>query len=206
MNVKGLSIQDILNMDWDTLNKLDTKELKQLTSRLVSASNKRIRRLEKAPYGTESYAYRSVEKRGRMFSVRGKNINQVKQEFKLASNFLKFKTSTVTGWGKTKSKIEKQLSDVTGGESQEWSENTKSKFWKVYRKTEEMHGGTFGKGESSQLQQQLSIIFNTEDKRHGVDYFAEILNRKYEEMYETETAEEEQQEQQEQQDISSFFK
>jgi len=201
MNVKGLSIKDIINMDWDSLNKLNTKDLKQITSRLVSASNKRIRRLEKTQYGTESYAYRSVEKRGRMFSVRGKNINQVKQEFKLASNFLNFKTSTVKGWEKTKSKIEKQLSDTTGGESQTWSENTKSKFWKVYRKTEEMHGGTFGKGESSQLQQQLSLIFNTEDKRHGVDYFADILDRKYEEMYEQETAEEEQE-----QDISSFFK
>lgn len=186
MNVKGLSIKDIMNMDWNTLNKLDTKDLKQLTSRLVSASNKRIRRLEKTAYGTESYAYQSVQERGRMFSVRGKTANQLKNEFKLASNFLKFKTSTVTGWKKHRGKVEQQLSDVTGGESQTWSDSTTKKFWKVYRRMEENHGGTFSKGDSSRIQQMIANVFNTNDKRHGIDYFSDIVESKYEELYEAE--------------------
>ena len=47
MNVKGLKITDILDIDLDTFNNLNEKELRALTSRLVSAGNKRIRRLEK---------------------------------------------------------------------------------------------------------------------------------------------------------------
>ena len=46
MNVKGLKISDILNIDLETFNKLNEKELRALTSRLVSAGNKRIRRLQ----------------------------------------------------------------------------------------------------------------------------------------------------------------
>ena len=47
MNVKGLKISDILDIDLDSFNRLNEKELRALTSRLVSAGNKRIRRLQK---------------------------------------------------------------------------------------------------------------------------------------------------------------
>ena len=46
MNVKGLSIKDILNIDLDAFNNLSESDLRKITSRLVSASNKRIRRLK----------------------------------------------------------------------------------------------------------------------------------------------------------------
>ena len=46
MNVKGLKVKDIMNIDLDTFNNLNESELRAITSRLVSASNKRIRRLK----------------------------------------------------------------------------------------------------------------------------------------------------------------
>ena len=46
MNVKGLKVKDILNIDLDAFNNLNESQLRALTSRLVSASNKRIRRLK----------------------------------------------------------------------------------------------------------------------------------------------------------------
>ena len=184
MNVKGLKIQDIINMDWEQLNRLSEKDLKMLTSRLVSASNKRIRRLEKTG-GESSFAYQKVEERGRLFSVKGKNLQQTKQEFKLASTFLKYKTSTVKGWNKYKKQMEKRVSGATYGESQTWGKNTWKKFWKVYRKHEEIHGGTFKKGDSDRIQKMLFDLFDSSDKRKSVDYFQDILEDKYTEMYES---------------------
>ena len=139
MNIKGLKITDIMDMDWNDLNKLTPQEMKQVTSRLVSAANKRIRRLEKAPRGTESFAYQVVEERGRKFSVKGKNTNQLRNEFKNVRAFLKYKTSTTKGWKQYREKMEQRVSGATDGESQQWSERTWSKFWKVYRRIEEKH-------------------------------------------------------------------
>lgn len=187
MNVKGLKLETILNMDWEQLNNLTESEMKQITSRLVSASNKRIRRLEQTTMGTSSFAYQKVESRGKKFSVRGKNLNQVKQEFKLAKQFLQYKTSTVSGWKKYRSKMEKRVSGETYGESQQWKDATWKKFWKVYRRFEETNGGTFKKGDSDRIQQMLHEIFTDEDKRHSIDYFSDVLDEKYNELYEEET-------------------
>ena len=58
VSVSGLSVNDIMEIDLDTFNKLGEKDLRAYTSRLVSASNKRIRRLEK--HGIVSPAYSSL--------------------------------------------------------------------------------------------------------------------------------------------------
>ena len=189
MKIKGLTIEKILEMPWEEINKLTKEDLKQITSRLVSAANKRIRRLEKIPTGKSSFAYQKIEERGRLFSVRGKNVNELKNEFKNVSNFMRYKTSTVRGWKQYRSKMESRVSDVTYGESQQWSEKTWSKFWKVYRKSEELHGGSYGKGDSDKIQKKLYQIFESSDKRRSADYFADKLEDKYIEMYESKNEE-----------------
>ena len=186
MNVKGLKISDIVSMDWEQLNKLSATDLKSLTNRLVSASNKRIRRLEKTERGKSSFAYQSVEERGRKFSTRGKNVNQLKQEFKLAKQFLGYKTSTVKGWKEYRTKVEQRTGYATEGESVNWSERTWSKYWKVYRRFEETHGGTYKKGDSDRIQQMLTEIMKSSDKRKSADSFQKMIEDEYQDMYESE--------------------
>lgn len=186
MNVKGLKISDIISMDWEQLNKLSATDLKSLTNRLVSASNKRIRRLEKTERGKSSFAYQSVEERGRKFSTRGKNVNQLKQEFKLAKQFLGYKTSTVKGWKEYRTKVEQRTGYATEGESVNWSERTWSKYWKVYRRFEETHGGTYKKGDSDRIQQMLTEIMKSSDKRKSADSFQKMIEDEYQDMYESE--------------------
>ena len=186
MNVKGLKISDIVSMDWEQLNKLSSSDLKSLTNRLVSASNKRIRRLEKTERGKSSFAYQSIEERGRKFSTRGKNVNQLKQEFKLAKQFLGYKTSTVKGWKEYRTKVEQRTGYATEGESVNWSERTWSKYWKVYRRFEETHGGTYKKGDSDRIQQMLTEIMKSSDKRKSADSFQKMIEDEYQDMYESE--------------------
>ena len=197
MQIKGLKITDIMNMSWDDLNSLSGADLRKITGRLVSASNKRIRRLEQTSRGKSSFAYQKVEERGRKFSTRGLNTNQVRTEFANARRFLKMKTSTVKGWNEYRSSVEERLTKTLDVDELGWSEKTESKFWKVYRRFEEQHGGKFKKGDSDQIQQMLTEMFESSDKRRSVDYFTERIDELYSDYYE--------QEQEEHEDVSDVF-
>lgn len=185
MNIKGLKISDIMDLSWERLNNLTLDEMRQLTGRLVSASNKRIRRLSKTTRGTSAFAYQYIEERGRMFSTRGKDINQLRTEFKSAKQFLNMKTSTVKGWKKYRTEMEKRTGYATYNESSEWSESTWKKYWKVYRRFNEIHGGTFRKGDSDRIQTMLTEIMNSNDKRKSADSFQKMIEDEYTDMYES---------------------
>ena len=108
-DVKGKSIQDILNMDAKTFNNLTTPELRKVVGRLVSAGNKRLRRAEKA--GITSPAHESVKESGGMFSAKGKTHEQLKAEFMRAKAFLKSPTSTQKGAKKFAKDMVKRLKE-----------------------------------------------------------------------------------------------
>lgn len=166
MDVTGLTIEQILNMDWEDLNKLNRKDVAQITSRLVSTANKRIKRLAKAEYGKSSPAYISYEKRGRLFSVRGKDANQVRNELKNVSEFLKFKTSTIKGWKDTRTDVEKRIGKMTKKQAK--------KFWNTYRKLQEVSaskGGIlskeFSKRSARSSDRVQKMLYNTMKGKKG---------------------------------------
>lgn len=131
MDVKGLSIQDIIDLNIDEVMSMSKSELKKVTSRLVSASNKRLRRLkgDKSKMGKYSPVYRKQQ-----FSVKGKNLNEVRKEFASMKRFLTSKTSTLRGWKLYRREVEIRL----GGKL---PKNMESKYWRVYRKFSEVNYG-----------------------------------------------------------------
>jgi len=77
--------------------KEEERKLREEARRLVSMANKRLRRLEQQDL-INSPAYRKwVEEGGQKFSVKGKSIEEVKQEIARMNDFLKKQTSTVKG-------------------------------------------------------------------------------------------------------------
>lgn len=129
MEIKGKSIQDIINIPMDDVINMNEKELRALTNRLVSASNKRLRRLKKSKNGTLSPVYTKTR-----FSTKGLNRNKLLSEFKRNKNFLTAQTSTVKGWNQYRTEVEERL----GGRL---PKNKVKKFWRVYRKFQETHFG-----------------------------------------------------------------
>lgn len=127
----GKSIQDIISMDMNDVVSLNESDLRSLVNRLVSASNKRLRRLEKSSDGRYSPAFRQK------FSSRGKSRNLLLREFSDSKRFLISKTSTVRGWNKYRDATEERL----GGRL---PKNQRKKFWRVYRKFQESHQGGMG--------------------------------------------------------------
>lgn len=118
MNVKGLKITDILDIDLDTFNNLNESQLRALTSRLVSASNKRIRRLEK--HKINSPAMQQLGDNKKFSTKLPKNVskqqrvNKLRSEFARARSFLTSETSTIGGYNKFKERTYERIHKETG--------------------------------------------------------------------------------------------
>lgn len=189
LNVSGLTIQDILDLNFDgEIQKLSRQDLATLTSRLVSASNKRIRRLEKSEIGKLSPAYKSRMERGGFFSVRGADRNKLEQTFAEAKGFLQLKTSTATGWKNVRNKIAEEL-----GVPKDFinSSSKAKKFWKTYREvTEGKEGlitrkGRGGRMDSDRIQALIAERYGMKGgfRQKRGDVVSDI-NKKIDDIYE----------------------
>lgn len=147
------SINELLNLSSRDVAKLSRQELARVVSQLASAGNKRLRRLESTPMGTESRPYKTAMEVGK-FSVAGKNQGQLQNEFKRVSEFLKSKTSTISGWKAEKAKVYKRI----GGKFD--SEEAEKAFWRAYRgiaKSEKALHKSYGSTETQRyLRSELS--------------------------------------------------
>lgn len=98
-------------MDWEELNKLTYAELKKVATPLIRQANQRARRLEAKAQksGGEFYSpeLNEFRKRGRPFTTRQKNVNQLRKELRNVNLFLKAKTSTIRGSRDFQSMVQK---------------------------------------------------------------------------------------------------
>ena len=179
-NVGGLSVQQIMDIDIDIFNRLSVQELKDITSRLVSAGNKRIRRLEKK--NISSPAYRSLGTDNR-FSVKlpkgmseSQKVNALRQEFARARNFLSAKTSTIKGYNALQKEIVSEIEEQTGFKLKK---GQVSKVYDILHKAQERGDVPInfgGKGSSVGSLQAREIIVNMlNDKNLTEDMFEEKL-------------------------------
>lgn len=176
ISVKGLSIDEIMNMD---LSSMGEKDLKTIANRLVSASNKRVRRLESSNIGKESPALMDISKRGGKFSVKGKSFNQIRNEVANMRNFLSKKTSSVSGFKKVRKQVEKRI----GGKM---TNEQSSDFWSNYRKLEELQGGLFKELDSTTIQRELYQTMYVKNSTDTIGDMVERLNNMYNDIYDDE--------------------
>ncbi len=115
MDIKGLSIKNIIEMDYSDIRSLTRQELAEVTSRLVSVTNKRLRIIEKSTLG-ESPAYKNFISRtgDTRLSVKGKSQGQLQHVFTEAKHFLTLKTSTVRGYRRIIKNAQKTIADKVG--------------------------------------------------------------------------------------------
>lgn len=174
--VSGMSIQDILNMDINTFNKLNTSDLRKVVGRLVSAGNKRIRSFERA--GESSPATRYVERSGGVFSTKGKDLNSLRAEYTRAKNFLQSKTGTRKGWTKTKRETIKSLRK----QGVEMSEKQFDKVWKAYEDLKELSPEVANRGLKYSVLKDVADMATDESK--SADEIAAALNENLSRIYE----------------------
>lgn len=130
-NVSGLSIKDVLSMDPDTFGDMPESDVRRLVGRLVSAGNKRLRTFEKR--GDASPAYERAMESGGKFSTAGKSVEELKQEFARARDFLNSETGSVRKWEKTKKIWQEMTAKISKREPGEEIDTNKLK-WQLFEK------------------------------------------------------------------------
>lgn len=173
LDVAGLSVEDIIKMDYETINKLSRQDLSRITSRLASAGNKRLRRIEKA--GVQSPAYESVQRSGGNFSVKGKSVNQLRAEFARVQRFLspETKTSTVKGAREYKKKFGKYTEGLTDEQT--------ANFFDVLHKLQEEDPSFF---KDQMKYNNVSEIISERIKRADPEVLLSELREKLTNIYE----------------------
>lgn len=150
------SVEILLNMELEDLQKMSRADLARNVSKLASAANKRIVRIEKAGIYSPSVEY--VKKHGGKFSVAGKNKQQLLIEYNRVADFLISKTSSVRGTKKWEKDVAKGVKDILKGEQtqkatgekktkkeqreedKQWEEDwlkRKNDFWKLYSRLQD---------------------------------------------------------------------
>lgn len=174
--VSGMSIQDIMNMDINTFNKLSTSELRKVVGRLVSAGNKRLRSFEKA--GESSPSTRYVEKSGGKFSTKGKDLNALRAEYTRAKTFLQSKTGTRRGWKKVKKETISGLKKY----GVEMNEDQFEGVWQAYEDLKELSPEVANRGLKYSVLKDIADMVT--DPNKSADEIATALHDNLSKIYE----------------------
>ena len=175
INVSGMKISDILNMDLETFNAMDAADLKAVTNRLVSAANKRLRRLKAS--GTPSPAYRSVTKSGGVFSTQGKDLNALRAEYVRLKKFYEMKTSSVRGAKKAQKENLEALRKKGVNATQEQADE----MFRLYERLKELDKSVEMKNIKYSV---LSDIQKEVDSNKDPDDIIQSMRKKVSEIYE----------------------
>lgn len=96
-----------MDMGIEEFSNLSKPQLREAVSRLASAANKRLKRVSKDDIVSPAQI-EAVESGGK-FSTKGKNEIELQVEFRRVSNFLRDKTSTVTGARELEQEVREEL-------------------------------------------------------------------------------------------------
>ena len=110
VNLTGKSVKDLIHLSATQIKGYDRQNLARIVTKLDSAANKRLVRLEKAGYNTPAMRAAKVDK-GERFSVAGKNLKELRAAYIRVSNFLKSDTSTKKGYKSFLKKMQKAFTD-----------------------------------------------------------------------------------------------
>lgn len=120
--LSGVSVDQLLNIGATELKGYDRDNLSRIVTKLNSAANKRLARLERKGYNTPAMRKNHVGK-GERFSVKDKNLKQLRAEYIHVSSFLKDSTSTVKGYKSflqnLKNKFNEKGVNIGGGTEKE---------------------------------------------------------------------------------------
>lgn len=174
--VSGMTIQDILNMDNATFNKLNESEMRKVVGRLVSAGNKRLRSFERAE--ESSPATRHVEKSGGAFSTKGKDLNALRAEYTRAKNFMQAKTGSRREWTKTR----RETIEGLRKRGVEMSEKQFEKVWKAYEDLKELSPEVANRGLKYSVLKDIANMITDENK--SADEIAVTLHENLSQIYE----------------------
>lgn len=203
--VAGKSVKQLLRLSYEkTISRMSEKDLSNVVNRLVSATNKRIRRMSESDINKLSPALRSRIKQGGEFSVayirkslkdyydknKGKKVSlsakrrdEYLHVYATIKGYLKLKTSSVRGW----KKVRQETIDRIGIEFA--TKEQADDFWEAYRRLSEMYTfdekGTRGsRFTSDRIQELLAVQYKKDGFNTSVEDVVGTMKGKVEKLYE----------------------
>ena len=156
VDVSGLSWQDVIELDPMHIRGISTKSLAKMTSRLVSAYNKRAKRLEKSGLAEASPAYRGLMERGQTrLSVKGQNFNELMHTFGEAKRLLTERsTFSVAG-------TRQLMQGITERIGHEFSSKDEARrYWEAMDKLKESNIGNDKRTSTDTQREVADMMFN----------------------------------------------
>ena len=147
----GKSMDFLLDLDPDVWTQLSDRELRDVVSRLASAANKRVKRAEASD--SQSWAVKSVQ-RGGKFSVAGKDLEALRNEYQRVRAFLLDPNSTAAGWKQTRS----ELGDILQGMGYDVSPSQVERMITLYNHLMEVDGTTLSRENRYKYMKELAEI------------------------------------------------
>lgn len=147
----GMSWQEVVEADPTHMKGISLKSLAKATSRLVSAYNKRAKRLEQSGLAIHSPAYRGIQQAGKTrLSVKGKSYQELMSTYADAKRFLTERTtSSVAGTRALKKKVSERIGHDFA------SEGESKRFWEAIDKLKEKDIGNDSRT-STDVQREVS--------------------------------------------------
>ena len=122
------SYRDWLNID--NPNELDENSLKQAIKSMANAANKRLKRMEDRGINFGEETGKNTTSGVKRFTVRGKNLQELKNEFKRVRNFLNNPQSSLSGMKRVFKDFKetvKKARRLTRAEKKEYEKMSKQK-------------------------------------------------------------------------------
>lgn len=135
-----MTLNEIINLTPDKLNKLTAAELRPLIQQMNSAANKQIKRLEASELGSTSPALNELKRSGgTALTTRGKTLNEMRAEFARGKNFFTNKTRTVGGTKDYRENIRKGLKEAANVDIEDLSNKQVGKVFKALHQFKEKY-------------------------------------------------------------------
>lgn len=194
-----MTTEEIINLDIEDIQKLNTKQLQRLTTQIVSTANKRVKALQSAGLEDSLILSQMKDFSGRFSSkIEGKNkLNRLRNTFSNVRNFLLAETSTIRGYKKYNRETAERIAgnkNMRDPEARDFVKRYESDiglrrdFWRIYNRLKETYPDKFsGKDTSERIQklirsQMQTMPFSSTDEIY--ESMEDILNNDSEPEYE----------------------
>lgn len=171
-----MTLYDSLQFDSGDINSMSLAELKRVVRPMASAANSRISRFKASDVSDYSPAFRYIdENHPQKFSQTGKNLNELRNEWKILNNFFQSKTSTVTTARIYKNKI----NDILGDENL-----TKDEISDIFKQFHRIEDSNAYRSMIDSIGSDLVLSEMTKISKKGYDLYTDSLDyiiKKYEE-------------------------
>lgn len=178
------TVKKIVDLKYDDILKMNEKELREALNVGVSASNKRLRRLQEknlsSAYVERAIARNQLDKRKkRQFTSRHKTQAQLRRELNEVKNFLSAKSTTIRG----ARALNKQVAERIGKSYEDFSLSAQQQFWNLYNRVAKEYPH-LAYQDSDQIQRLVLQKFNS-NKTKTLDQLHDEITKELDKRYES---------------------